>query len=208
MAQPAASNTIQEVTEVIISVSARRKLVDFSLTPAAKDEAKAACATQNFASLLWAPRSLIRATTLGCGSIIHCVRASPHNCSLASLCLRFVQRAFKHVINGQTVELDRERPTLTEDAIPTIFLDAPSYFTKQMPNKRAERNLDNSDTPPRSAELRITTQLKPTGHLRVPAAERAGARKRNPPASTGGICRSIAKYFTSARAFTTLGEPF
>lgn len=44
MAQPAASNTIQEVTEAIISVSARRKLVDFSLTPAAKDEAKAAFA--------------------------------------------------------------------------------------------------------------------------------------------------------------------
>ncbi|KAH7970435.1 hypothetical protein HPB49_006873 [Dermacentor silvarum] len=44
MAQPAASNTIQDVTEAIISVSARRKLVDFSLTPAAKDEAKAAFA--------------------------------------------------------------------------------------------------------------------------------------------------------------------
>ncbi|KAH7931584.1 hypothetical protein HPB49_026390 [Dermacentor silvarum] len=45
------------------------------------------CATRNFASLLWTSGSLIRATTLGCGSIIHCVRASPHNCSLASLCL-------------------------------------------------------------------------------------------------------------------------
>ncbi|KAH7978936.1 hypothetical protein HPB49_007446 [Dermacentor silvarum] len=45
MAEPAASNTIQEVTEAIISVSARRKLVNFSLTPAAKDEAKAARAS-------------------------------------------------------------------------------------------------------------------------------------------------------------------
>ncbi|XP_050023121.1 putative nuclease HARBI1 [Dermacentor andersoni] len=44
MAQSAVSNTIHEVTEAIISVSARRKLVDFSLTPAAKDEAKAAFA--------------------------------------------------------------------------------------------------------------------------------------------------------------------
>ncbi|KAH7965222.1 hypothetical protein HPB49_004767 [Dermacentor silvarum] len=61
---------------------------------------------------------------------------------------RFVQRTFKHVINGQTVELDCERPTLTEDAISTIFPDAPSYFTKPLPKKRAERNLDNSDTPP------------------------------------------------------------
>ncbi|XP_037576631.1 uncharacterized protein LOC119458806 [Dermacentor silvarum] len=44
MAQSAVSNTIHEVTEAVISVSARRKLVDFSLTPAAKDEAKAAFA--------------------------------------------------------------------------------------------------------------------------------------------------------------------
>ncbi|KAH7949952.1 hypothetical protein HPB49_017697 [Dermacentor silvarum] len=44
MAQSTVSNTIQEVTEAIISVSARRKFVDFSLTPAAKDEAKAAFA--------------------------------------------------------------------------------------------------------------------------------------------------------------------
>ncbi|XP_049526520.1 uncharacterized protein LOC125946708 [Dermacentor silvarum] len=44
MAQSAVSNTIHEVTEAIISVSARRKLVDFSLTPAAKDEANAAFA--------------------------------------------------------------------------------------------------------------------------------------------------------------------
>ncbi|KAH7942048.1 hypothetical protein HPB49_020081 [Dermacentor silvarum] len=44
MAQSAVSNTIHEVTEAIISVSVQRKLVDFSLTPAAKDEAKAAFA--------------------------------------------------------------------------------------------------------------------------------------------------------------------
>ncbi|KAH7941362.1 hypothetical protein HPB49_012702 [Dermacentor silvarum] len=44
MAQLAVSNTIDEVTEALISVSARRKSVDFSLTPAAKDEAKAAFA--------------------------------------------------------------------------------------------------------------------------------------------------------------------
>ncbi|KAH7980113.1 hypothetical protein HPB49_013083 [Dermacentor silvarum] len=41
MAQSAVSNTIHEVMEAVISVSARRKLVDFSLTPAAKDEGKA-----------------------------------------------------------------------------------------------------------------------------------------------------------------------
>ncbi|KAL1481039.1 hypothetical protein MTO96_050525 [Rhipicephalus appendiculatus] len=44
MGQSAVSNTIHEVTEAIITVSAQIKLVDFSLTPAAKDEAKAAFA--------------------------------------------------------------------------------------------------------------------------------------------------------------------
>lgn len=48
MAQSAVSNTIHEVTEAIITVSARRKLVDFSLTPAAKDEAKAAFARRGY----------------------------------------------------------------------------------------------------------------------------------------------------------------
>ncbi|XP_065281196.2 putative nuclease HARBI1 [Dermacentor albipictus] len=41
MAQSSVSSTIHEVTEAIISVSARRKLVDFPFAPSAKDEAKA-----------------------------------------------------------------------------------------------------------------------------------------------------------------------
>ncbi|KAH8037487.1 hypothetical protein HPB51_011636 [Rhipicephalus microplus] len=57
---------------------------------------------------------------------------------------RFIQRTFRHVINGDVVKLDRERPVLTKDTVPTIFPDAPSYFTKQLPKKRAERNLGNS----------------------------------------------------------------
>ncbi|KAH8029103.1 hypothetical protein HPB51_022667 [Rhipicephalus microplus] len=52
------------------------------------------------------------------------------------------------------VELDRERPALTEDTVPTIFTDAPSYFTKQLPKKRAERNLGNSYLPPAKGRAR------------------------------------------------------
>ncbi|XP_065303743.1 putative nuclease HARBI1 [Dermacentor albipictus] len=44
IAQSAVSSTIHKVTEAIISVSARRKLVDFPFAPSAKDEAKAAFA--------------------------------------------------------------------------------------------------------------------------------------------------------------------
>ncbi|KAH6945871.1 hypothetical protein HPB50_010384 [Hyalomma asiaticum] len=48
VAQLAVSNTIHEVTEAIISVTAQRKLVDFPLTPDAKDEAKAAFAEHGY----------------------------------------------------------------------------------------------------------------------------------------------------------------
>ncbi|KAH8027411.1 hypothetical protein HPB51_005249 [Rhipicephalus microplus] len=41
MSQPAVSNTTHEVTEAIITVAARKKVVDFPLTTVAKDEAKA-----------------------------------------------------------------------------------------------------------------------------------------------------------------------
>ncbi|KAH6945633.1 hypothetical protein HPB50_009336 [Hyalomma asiaticum] len=42
MAQSAVSTTVHEVSEAIISVAARKKLLHFSLTPAAKQRAKAA----------------------------------------------------------------------------------------------------------------------------------------------------------------------
>lgn len=54
---------------------------------------------------------------------------------------RYIQRTFKHVTNGEVVELERERPALTGDAVPTIFPDAPLYFTKHVPKKRKETSL-------------------------------------------------------------------
>ncbi|KAL1445033.1 hypothetical protein MTO96_045246 [Rhipicephalus appendiculatus] len=60
---------------------------------------------------------------------------------------RYAQRTFKHVINGEVVEIDRERPALTDDAVPTIFPDAPSYLTKALPRKRKERSIADCETP-------------------------------------------------------------
>ncbi|KAH7985938.1 hypothetical protein HPB52_025297 [Rhipicephalus sanguineus] len=56
-------------------------------------------------------------------------------------------RTFKHVINGEVVEIDRERPALTDDAVPTILPDAPSYLTKALPRKRKERSISDCETP-------------------------------------------------------------
>lgn len=61
---------------------------------------------------------------------------------------RYIQRTFKHVINGEVVELERKRPVLTDDAVLTIFPDAPLYFTKHVRKRRKERNLANHYAPP------------------------------------------------------------
>ncbi|KAH6945607.1 hypothetical protein HPB50_009291 [Hyalomma asiaticum] len=49
---------------------------------------------------------------------------------------RFIVRSYKHVINGEPVEIPRDRPTLTVDAIPTIFPNLPAYLSKKLPPKR------------------------------------------------------------------------
>lgn len=46
------------------------------------------------------------------------------------------------------MELEHERPALTDDAVPTIFPDAPLYFTKHVPKRRKERDLGNHYAPP------------------------------------------------------------
>lgn len=52
---------------------------------------------------------------------------------------RYVKRHFTYVINGETVEILRERPVLTNDAVPTIWPNAPSYLSKKPPEKRQSR---------------------------------------------------------------------
>lgn len=40
------------------------------------------------------------------------------------------------MINGETVQIRRDRPCLTPDAIRTVFPNVPSYLTKKLPPKR------------------------------------------------------------------------
>lgn len=54
---------------------------------------------------------------------------------------RFVEKTYRHIINGEVVETPRDRPQLRADAVPTVFPDAPKYFTTKAPIKRKERNL-------------------------------------------------------------------
>ncbi|KAH6932655.1 hypothetical protein HPB50_008490 [Hyalomma asiaticum] len=56
---------------------------------------------------------------------------------------RFIERSYKTVVRGELVEIPREAPQLTKDAVPTLFPDAPKYLTKRAPLKRNERDLCN-----------------------------------------------------------------
>ncbi|KAH8032040.1 hypothetical protein HPB51_022788 [Rhipicephalus microplus] len=60
---------------------------------------------------------------------------------------RFIERTFRMKINGEIVEIPRDRPQLTRDAIPTIFPEAPKYHTKKPPKKRKKRKLCDRPLP-------------------------------------------------------------
>lgn len=61
----------------------------------------------------------------------------------------FIERSFKTVVKGVVVNIPRDAPQLTKDAVPTPFPDAPKYMSKAMPQKRKQRNLcEQIATPP------------------------------------------------------------
>lgn len=72
---------------------------------------------------------------------------------------RFIERTYRTKINGEIVEIPRDRPKLTKDAIPTIFPEAPKYHTMSLPTKRKERNLSNQALPePKRREEEVTVE--------------------------------------------------
>ncbi|KAG0443789.1 hypothetical protein HPB47_014525, partial [Ixodes persulcatus] len=72
----------------------------------------------------------------------------PVSCVPVTLMNATYKKTFKREINVELVELDRVQPVLIDEAIPTIFPDAPSYLTRPVPKKRKERNLADRGTPP------------------------------------------------------------
>lgn len=67
----------------------------------------------------------------------------------------FDQQIFKPVVNGENLEFERQLPSLTDDAVPPVFPDAPAYLTKPIPKKRKVRDLANNYVPaPKRKALR------------------------------------------------------
>ncbi|KAH8035063.1 hypothetical protein HPB51_004304 [Rhipicephalus microplus] len=53
----------------------------------------------------------------------------------------FTGRTYRHVVNGEVVEIPPDRPSLSTDAVPTVFPDALKYFTEKAPVRRNDRNI-------------------------------------------------------------------
>ncbi|XP_077497729.1 uncharacterized protein LOC144108345 [Amblyomma americanum] len=61
---------------------------------------------------------------------------------------QFVLRHFEHNIQGKTVRLERSRPVLQPDAVPTKFPNVPKYLSKPVPKKRnPKKRLDPQFVP-------------------------------------------------------------
>lgn len=78
---------------------------------------------------------------------------------------QFVQRYFEHTINGQVVRLKRGVPCLTPDAVPTMFPDSPSYYTRRVPARR--KPIQRAPLPPPKPKRR-TSAKTPSPSKTVP----------------------------------------
>ena len=75
---------------------------------------------------------------------------------------RFIIKVYKHVINGQVVETERSKWSLTSDAEPTKFPNLPSYLNKKIPKSRPckIRNTKNDrDGKPEKEKMIDTTEM-------------------------------------------------
>lgn len=60
-----------------------------------------------------------------------------------------IVRQYVHTVNGEEVRIERGKPALRSDAVPTILPNLPAYLTKKTVNERAprKRKAENSGTP-------------------------------------------------------------
>ncbi|XP_077534882.1 uncharacterized protein LOC144146828 [Haemaphysalis longicornis] len=106
---------------------------------------------------------------------------------------RFIERSGQHVIGGEVVHVARDQPSLTDDAVPTVFPDAPKYFTKRAPVKRKNRNLCEQGPPP-SKRKRVSAASDTPAVVSETDVEDAGEgaqQEISREAGTQDICGSL-----------------
>ncbi|KAH8027952.1 hypothetical protein HPB51_011513 [Rhipicephalus microplus] len=109
---------------------------------------------------------------------------------------RYILRTFKHFINEEAVELECERPALTDDVVPTIFPDALLYFTKHVPKRRKDRDLTHYYAPPpkRMALDEGMAECEPTESFDVQSASETSAHPFSNVSPPSAFCTEIVLY--------------
>lgn len=75
---------------------------------------------------------------------------------------QFVSRHFEHNIQGEIVRVERSRPFLKPEAIPTIFPNVPKYLSKPVPKKRQPKErLDPRLEPPQKRSRMMVESSSP-----------------------------------------------
>lgn len=85
---------------------------------------------------------------------------------------QFVLRYYEHTVNGEVVRIMRGKPSLTPDAVPTMFPDSPSYYTRHVPRRRKPVQRV-SLPPPKRKRTSATTSPAKTSSADGPAAGEA-----------------------------------
>ncbi|XP_023230172.1 zinc finger protein 43-like isoform X2 [Centruroides sculpturatus] len=71
---------------------------------------------------------------------------------------RFILKTFSHVINGEKVEIPRDRWELTSDAYPSNFPNCPKYISRSVPQKPSTRCLTRNEQPSRKGSRKDNTK--------------------------------------------------
>lgn len=53
---------------------------------------------------------------------------------------RFIARHYTHILNGQEMKTERDRPRLTDDAVPSFFPNTPAYLSRKLPQKKTVKD--------------------------------------------------------------------
>ncbi|KAH9367687.1 hypothetical protein HPB48_012803 [Haemaphysalis longicornis] len=70
---------------------------------------------------------------------------------------RYIQKDFRHIVNGVEVVIPRDVPVLRDDAVPTVFPNLPKYISKALPKERKRRGSGSHSVPPKK------TRTEPEG---------------------------------------------
>ncbi|XP_067121275.1 uncharacterized protein [Centruroides vittatus] len=84
---------------------------------------------------------------------------------------RFILKTYSHVINGEKVEIPRDRWALTSDAYPSNFPNCPKYISKSVPQKRSTRCLTRNEEPSTKRYRKVNTKDLHDTHSQVTTVE-------------------------------------